>query len=53
MTKSVFLTISNTNRAVQPKEMARGLKFGIFEEEGMYHICIENKGTDQPQLPCS
>ena len=27
--------------------MARGLKFGINEREGLYYLCSENKGTDQ------
>ena len=27
--------------------MARGLKFRIYEVEGLYYLCSENKGTDQ------
>ena len=27
--------------------MARGLKFGIKEEEELYYPCSENKGADQ------
>ena len=27
--------------------MARGLKFRIYEEEGLYYLCSENKGADQ------
>ena len=27
--------------------MARGLKFGNYEIEGLYYLCSENKGTDQ------
>ena len=27
--------------------MARGLKFSIYEVEGLYCLCSENKGTDQ------
>ena len=27
--------------------MARGLKFRIQEEEGLYYLCSENKGADQ------
>ena len=27
--------------------MARGLKFQIWEVEGLYYLCIENKGPDQ------
>ena len=33
--------------AVQPQKMARGLKFWIYEVEGLYYLCSENKGTDQ------
>ena len=42
-----FLTRSDTNQAVQPLEMARGLKFWIKEVEGLYYPCSENKGADQ------
>ena len=42
-----FLTRSDTNQAVQPQIMARGLKFRIKEEEGLYYPCSENKGADQ------
>ena len=44
--KSVF-GVSDKNLAVQPYKMARGLKFQIKEEEGLYYPCSENKGTDQ------
>ena len=27
--------------------MVRGLKFRIYEEEGLYYLCSENKGADQ------
>ena len=37
---------SDTNRAVQPQKMARGLKFLIWEVEGFYFLYGENKGTD-------
>ena len=30
--------------------MARGLKFQIKKEEGLYYLCIKKKGADQ--LPC-
>ena len=43
----VFLTRSDTNRTVQPQNMARGLKFQIKEVEGLYYRCSENKGADQ------
>ena len=42
-----FPTLSDTNQAVQPQEMARSLKFCIREVEGLYYLCSENKGTDQ------
>ena len=49
MRKPVFgvLTRSDKNRAVQLQKMARGLKFWIKEEEGLYYLCSENKGADQ------
>ena len=40
-------TWSDTNQAVQPQKMAKGLKFRIQEEEGLYYPCSENKGADQ------
>ena len=53
---SWFLTRSDTNQAIQPQMMARGLKFQIEEVEGLYYLCIENKdylcsknkSTDKP-----
>ena len=42
-----FPTWSDTNRAVQPQKMARGLKFRIWKVEGLYYLCSENKGADQ------
>ena len=44
---SGFLTWSNTNRAVQSQMMSRGLKFQIYEVEGLYYLCSENKDADQ------
>ena len=44
---SRFPTRSDTNRAVQPQRMVRGLNFWIYEEEGLYYQCSENKGADQ------
>ena len=43
----VFLTRSDTSRAVQPQKMTGGLKFRILEVEGLYYPCSENKGGDQ------
>ena len=42
-----FPNRSDTNRAVQAQKQARSLKFGIYEEEGVYYPCSENKGADQ------
>ena len=42
-----FPTWSDTDRAVQPQKMARGLRFLIKIVEGMYYLCSENKGADQ------
>ena len=39
--------MSDTNRAVRPQKMARGLKFRNWKEEGLYYPCSENKGADQ------
>ena len=39
-----FPTWSDTNRSVQLQEMARCLKFPIWEEE-LYYPCSENKGA--------
>ena len=30
-----------------PQKMPRGLKFRIYEVEGVYYQCSENKSTDQ------
>ena len=42
-----FPTRSDTNRAVQLQKVARGLKFRIYEVQGFYYLCSENKGADQ------
>ena len=42
-----FPTWSDTNQALQLQKMARGLKFQIKKEEGLYFLCSENKGADQ------
>ena len=39
--------MSDTNQAVLSLNMARGLKFRIQKEEGLYYPCSENKGADQ------
>ena len=42
-----FFDLSHTNQAVQPQQIARGLKFRIYEVEGSYYPCSENKCADQ------
>ena len=42
-----FPARSDTNRAVNPQKMARGLKVRIYEVEGLYNLCSENKDADQ------
>ena len=42
-----FPTWSDSNQAVKIQKMARGLKFRIKKVEGLYYLCIENKGADQ------
>ena len=44
---SGFPTRSDTNRAVQAKEMARGWKFLVYKVEELYFPCSENRGADQ------
>ena len=41
--------MSDTNQVLLPLKMARGLKFPIQKEEGLYylHVCSTNKGIDQ------
>ena len=42
-----FQTRSDTNCAIKPQKMVRGLKFWILEEEGLYYKCSDNKGAEQ------
>ena len=42
-----FLPESDTNRALQPQKMVRGLKFQNEEVKGLYYLCSEKKGADQ------
>ena len=46
-TSSGFPIRSDTNPAVKPQKMVRSLKFPIYEVEGLYYLCSENKGADQ------
>ena len=50
-----FPTRSDTNQALGPQRMARGLKFWIYVVEGLYTLCSKSKGADQlvAQLICS
>ena len=48
-----FPTWSDTNRAAQSLNMTRGMKFRIYEEEGLYYLCNENKGADQLRSYCA
>ena len=47
-----FPNRSDTNRPVQAQKQARGLKFCIYGEEGLYHPCSENKDADQLRSYC-
>ena len=38
---------SDTNQAAQPQKIARDLKFRLYEVEGLYYLCSENKCADQ------
>ena len=40
-----FPTRSDTNWAVQPQKMTRGLKFWIKEEEGLYYSAFAGSGS--------
>ena len=50
---SGFPTMSDTNRAVQPLKLARGLKFRIKVAERLYYPYSENKGADQLGSYCA
>ena len=54
MRKPIFSIIdqADTNRAVMPQKMARGLKVRMQEEEGLFYLCSENKGADQLHSYC-
>ena len=44
---SGFPTRSDTNQAVQPRKIARGLQKSDLGSKGLYYPCSENKGADQ------
>ena len=43
---AIFMSKSDTNRAVQPQKIARNFKFRIHEVEELYCLCSKNKGSD-------
>ena len=53
MRKSVFEVsdqVRNKVDRVQPQKITRGLKIRIKEEDGLYYLCSERKGADQPLI---
>ena len=44
--------MSDTNQAVQPQKIARGLKYRIEEVQVLYYPCSDNKGTGQLRGYC-
>ena len=46
-------TWSDTNRPGQSQELARTLKFRIYEAEVLYYLWSENKGADQLRSYCA
>ena len=42
----------DTNWAVQPLKLARGLKFRIYKVEVLYYVCSENSCVVIVQLIC-
>ena len=47
-----FPNRSDTNWSVQSQKKDRSLKFRIYEEEGLYYPCSENKDADQLRSYC-
>ena len=48
-----FSTRSDTNRALQPQKIARGLKFQSYQVKGLYFLCSTIEGADElHQLIC-
>ena len=41
-----YMSWSDTNQAVQPQKMDRGLEFRILVVKGLYFPYSENKGAD-------
>ena len=50
--KPVFGGPDQVPHKPQSHKMARGLKFRIYEVEGLYYLCSENKGADQLRGCC-
>ena len=48
-----FPTRCDSNLAVQPQKMTKGLKFRMKEEERSHYICSENKGANQLGSYCA
>ena len=51
--RKTFIGVSDTYQAVKPQKMARGLKFRIYEVEGLYNLFSKNKGADQLRGYCA
>ena len=48
-----FPNRSDTNGTVKPQKMVRGLKFKIYEVEGILYLDSESKGADQLHSYCA
>ena len=44
---------TQTGLYVRPQKMATGWKMRIYEVEGLYYLCSENKGADQLRSYCA
>ena len=44
---------SDTNQAVQPQKMVKGLKIRIQDVEGLYYPCSKTNGADQLRNYCA
>ena len=47
------IRVSDQVLPVHLQSKARSLKFQIYEEEGLYYLCSENKNTDQLYSYCT
>ena len=48
-----FSGFPTTNRVAQQQKIARGLKFRILKEEGLYYLCGENEGAGELSSYCA